>query len=117
MKNILFTLFAILILTSCSKDDDNWIELNENNIVGNWSTGIKGSHKFLNFGDDDKGSFGIYCNADPISFQRSNTKSKIVRFTSMMYSQKVSHHIIWTVKYQIINSKLKMVRNLVLTKN
>ena len=33
MKNILFTLFAILILTSCSKDDDNWIELNENNIV------------------------------------------------------------------------------------
>ncbi|MCS3023178.1 lipoprotein [Bacteroides xylanisolvens] len=23
MKNILFTLFAILILTSCSKDDDN----------------------------------------------------------------------------------------------
>ena len=27
MKNILFTLFAILILTSCSKDDDNWIEL------------------------------------------------------------------------------------------
>ena len=55
MKNILFTLFAILILTSCSKDDDNWIELNENNIVGNWSTGIKGSHKFLNFGDDDKG--------------------------------------------------------------
>ena len=30
MKNILFTLFAILILTSCSKDDDNWIELNEN---------------------------------------------------------------------------------------
>ena len=60
MKNILFTLFAILILTSCSKDDDNWIELNENNIVGNWSTGIKGSHKFLNFGDDDKGSFGIY---------------------------------------------------------
>jgi len=69
MKNILFTLFAILILTSCSKDDDNWIELNENNIVGNWSTGIKGSHKFLNFGDDDKGSFGIYSNADPISFQ------------------------------------------------
>ena len=46
MKNILFTLFAILVLTSCSKDDDNWIELNENNIVGNWSTGIKGSHKF-----------------------------------------------------------------------
>lgn len=43
MKNILFTLFAILILTSCSKDDDNWIELNENNIVGNWSTGIKGA--------------------------------------------------------------------------
>ncbi len=39
------------------------------NIVGNWSTGIKGSHKFLNFGDDDKGSFGIYSNADPISFQ------------------------------------------------
>ena len=52
-----------------SQDDDNWIELNENNIVGNWSTGIKGSHKFLNFGDDDKGSFGIYSNADPISFQ------------------------------------------------
>ena len=38
MKNILFTLFAILILTSCSKDDDNWIELNENNIVGNWGS-------------------------------------------------------------------------------
>ena len=106
MKNILFTLFAILILTSCSKDDDNWIELNENNIVGNWSTGIKGSHKFLNFGDDDKGSFGIYSNADPISFQ--TFKYKV---------EKVSHHIIWTVKYQIINSKLKMVRNLVLTKN
>ena len=68
--NAVYTsLFAILILTSCSKDDDNWIELNENNIVGNWSTGIKGSHKFLNFGDDDKGSFGIYSNADPISFQ------------------------------------------------
>ena len=46
----------------------------------------------------------------PFLSKRSNTKSKIVRFTSMMYSQKVSHHIIWTVKYQIINSKLKMVR-------
>ena len=53
----------------------------------------------------------------PFLSKRSNTKSKIVRFTSMMYSQKVSHHIIWTVKYQIINSKLKIVRNLVLTKN
>ena len=34
MKNILFTLFAILILTSCSKDDDNWIELNEKQYRG-----------------------------------------------------------------------------------
>lgn len=90
MKNILFTLFAILILTSCSKDDDNWIELNENNIVGNWSTGIKGSHKFLNFGDDDKGSFGIYSNVQIPFLSNVQIQSKIVRFTSMMYSQRVS---------------------------
>lgn len=117
MKNILFTLFAILILTSCSKDDDNWIELNENNIVGNWSTGIKGSHKFLNFGDDDKGSFGIYSNADPISFQTFKYKVEDSKIYIYDVFPKVSHHIIWTVKYQRINSKLKMVRNLVLTKN
>lgn len=33
MKNILFTLFAILILTSCSKDEEDWTELNSNNIM------------------------------------------------------------------------------------
>lgn len=37
MKNILFTLFAILILTSCSKDEEDWTELNSNNIIGYWS--------------------------------------------------------------------------------
>lgn len=41
MKNILFTLFAILILTSCSKDEEDWTELNSNNIIGYWSTGIE----------------------------------------------------------------------------
>ena len=46
MKNILFTLFAILILTSCSKDDDNWIELNENNIVGNGRQALKARISF-----------------------------------------------------------------------
>ena len=47
MKNILFTLFAILILTSCSKDEEDWTELNSNNIIVYWSTGIEGNHKLL----------------------------------------------------------------------
>ena len=67
MKNILFTLFAILILTSCSKDEEDWTELNSNNIIGYWSTGIEGTHKLLSFDEDGTGSFGIYINATPIS--------------------------------------------------
>ena len=58
MKNILFTLFAILILTSCSKDEEDWTELNSNNIIGYWSTGIEGTHKLLSF--DEEGRIYIY---------------------------------------------------------
>ena len=106
MKNILFTLFAILVLTSCSKDDDNWIELNENNIVGNWSTGIKGSHKFLNFGDDDKGSFGIYSNADPISFQ--TFKYKIEDNKIYIYDVFPKDKSSYYLDCKISNNKLKI---------
>ena len=106
MKNILFTLFAILILTSCSKDDDNWIELNENNIVGNWSTGIKGSHKFLNFGDDDKGSFGIYSNADPISFQ--SFKYKVEDSKIYIYDVFPKGKSPYYLDCKISNNKLKI---------
>lgn len=74
MKNILFTLFAILILTSCSKDEEDWTELNSNNIIGYWSTGIEGAHKLLSFDEDGTGSFGIYSNATPISFQMFDYK-------------------------------------------
>ena len=74
MKNILFTLFAILILTSCSKDEEDWTELNSNNIIGYWSTGIEGTHKLLSFDEDGTGSFGIYSNATPISFQMFDYK-------------------------------------------
>ena len=66
MKNILFTLFAILILTSCSKDEEDWTELNSNNIIGYWSTGIEGTHKLLSFDEDGTGSFGIYSKVESI---------------------------------------------------
>lgn len=58
-----------VIISGCSKDDNDWTNLNENNIVGNWSTGFEGMHKFLNFDEDGTGSFGIYSNANPTYFQ------------------------------------------------
>ena len=37
MKNILFTLFAILILTSCSKDKEDWtIGRQESKVLTNY---------------------------------------------------------------------------------
>ena len=45
MKKILFLmiLFFPIVLSSCSSDDDDWIDLNSEDIVGTWSTGIEGS--------------------------------------------------------------------------
>ena len=94
MKNILFTLFAILILTSCSKDKEDWTELNSNSIIGYWSTGIEGTHKLLSFDEDGTGSFGIYSNATPIPFKCSIIKSRKVESIFMMYIQKKRLHII-----------------------
>lgn len=74
MKKVLFLLVTILVFASCSKDDEDWIELNDNNIVGNWSTGVEGMHKFLNFKEDGSGSFGIYSNATSVSFQTFDYK-------------------------------------------
>lgn len=72
MKKTLFLSIAILMLIGCSKDDENWTELNDSNIVGYWSTGIEGMHKFLSFKEDGTGSFGIYSNANLISMQIFN---------------------------------------------
>lgn len=94
MKNILFTLFAILILTSCSKDEEDWTELNSNNIIGYWSTGIEGTHKLLSFDEDGTGSFGIYSNATQFPFKCSIIKSRKVESIFMMYIQMKRLHII-----------------------
>nr|2M4L_A Chain A, protein BT_0846 [Bacteroides thetaiotaomicron VPI-5482] len=53
---------------------EDWTELNSNNIIGYWSTGIEGTHKLLSFDEDGTGSFGIYSNATPISFQMFDYK-------------------------------------------
>lgn len=94
MKNILFTLFAILILTSCSKDEEDWTELNSNNIIGYWSTGIEGTHKLLSFDEDGTGSLEFTAMLLQFPFKCSIIKSRKVESIFMMYIQMKRLHII-----------------------
>ena len=61
MKKILFLmiLFFPIVLSSCSSDDDDWIDLNSEDIVGTWSTGIEGTHKYIKFESDGTGYYAL----------------------------------------------------------
>lgn len=64
MKKGLFFLMVLLIpmfIGGCSSDDDKeeWTELNPNELIGSWSTGIEGIHKYLRFEEDGTGYYAL----------------------------------------------------------
>ena len=69
MKKILFLmiLFFPIVLSSCSSDDDDWIDLNSEDIVGTWSTGIEGTHKYIKFESDGTGYYALLSGATFVS--------------------------------------------------
>lgn len=62
---VLILLFPILLgLGSCSSSDDDWIDLNSEEIIGTWSTGTEGVHKYLKFENDGTGYYALLNGAD-----------------------------------------------------
>ena len=51
-------------LGSCSSSDDDWIDLNSEEIIGTWSTGTEGVHKYLKFENDGTGYYALLNGAD-----------------------------------------------------
>ena len=51
MKKILFFMILLcpIVLGGCSSDDDDWMDLDSKHLVGTWSTGTEGTHKYLTY--------------------------------------------------------------------
>ena len=43
----------------CSSDDDDWMDLDSKHLVGTWSTGTEGTHKYLKFENDGTGYYAL----------------------------------------------------------
>lgn len=62
---VLILLFTILLgLGGCSSSDDDWIDLNSEEIIGTWSTGTESVRKYLKFENDGTGYYALLNGAD-----------------------------------------------------
>ena len=61
MKKILFFMILLcpIVLGGCSSDDDDWMDLDSKHLVGTWSTGTEGTHKYLKFENDGTGYYAL----------------------------------------------------------
>ena len=62
MKNTLFLLVIVLsaMLISCSKDDGSSTPITKSAIIGKWSTGVEGIHKYITFESDGTGFYALF---------------------------------------------------------
>ena len=61
MKKLLFFMILLcpIVLGGCSSDDDDWMDLDSKHLVGTWSTGTEGTHKYLKFENDGTGYYAL----------------------------------------------------------
>lgn len=60
MKKLLFYDFIVSnSIGGCSSDDDDWMDLDSKHLVGTWSTGTEGTHKYLKFENDGTGYYAL----------------------------------------------------------
>ena len=61
MTKILFFMILLcpIVLGGCSSDDDDWMDLDSKHLVGTWSTGTEGTHKYLKFENDGTGYYAL----------------------------------------------------------
>ncbi|MCS2765367.1 DUF5640 domain-containing protein [Bacteroides thetaiotaomicron] len=52
-------LLCPIVLGGCSSDDDDWMDLDSKHLVGTWSTGTEGTHKYLKFENDGTGYYAL----------------------------------------------------------
>ena len=69
MKKILFFMILLcpIVLGGCSSDDDDWMDLDSKHLVGTWSTGTEGTHKYLKFENDGTGYYALLNGASFLS--------------------------------------------------
>lgn len=63
MKKILFlmAILPMMLFTACSSDDDEpQILLSKSAIIGKWSTGTSGIHKYVDFDSDGTGYYALF---------------------------------------------------------
>ena len=53
-------LLCPIVLGGCSSDDDDWMDLDSKHLVGTWSTGTEGTHKYLKFENDGTGYYALF---------------------------------------------------------
>ena len=69
MKKILIIkiLLCPIVLGGCSSDDD-WMDLDLKHLVGTWSTGTEGTHKYLKFENDGTGYYALLNGASFLTY-------------------------------------------------
>lgn len=63
MKKLLFSIaiLPIILLTGCSSsDDDTSIPISQSAIIGKWSTGTNGIHKYIEFESNGRGFYSLF---------------------------------------------------------
>lgn len=64
MKKILFLMVVLpmMLFTACSSDDEDnpQTQLTQSALIGKWSTGIDGVHKYIDFEADGTGFYTLY---------------------------------------------------------
>ena len=58
-------LLCPIVLGGCSSDDDDWMDLDSKHLVGTWSTGTEGTHKYLKFENDGTGYYACLLYTSP----------------------------------------------------
>lgn len=69
MKKILFLLAMLPMMFACSSSDDEeeYLDFTASDLVGKWSTGTSGVHKYLEFESNGEGYYSLFSGADIIS--------------------------------------------------
>ncbi|SBW05595.1 hypothetical protein [uncultured Dysgonomonas sp.] len=69
MKKLLLLLLIFPLFISCGGDDEKEFgkEINSKDIVGSWSTGVEGTHKYISFDEDNTGFYALYSGATIVS--------------------------------------------------
>lgn len=69
MKKLLLLLLIFPLFISCGGDDEDELskEITSKDLIGSWSTGVEGTHKYISFDEGNSGFYALYSGAKIVS--------------------------------------------------